>query len=45
MPKLGIYRLTRIMEDEVVTMLKDLKPYVDRIRRIETLFKPRVRWR
>ncbi|MGC9179495.1 MAG: UDP-sulfoquinovose synthase [Vulcanisaeta sp.] len=45
LPKLGIYRLTRVMEDEVVTMLKDLKPYTDRIKRIEALFKPRIKWR
>ena len=43
--KLGIYGLTRIMDEEIAVMLRDLKPYADRIRKIETLFKPRVRWR
>ncbi len=45
LPKLGIYRLTRAMEDEVVIMLKDLKPYADRIRKMQALFRPRVKWR
>jgi len=43
--RLGIYGLTRVMDEEVAIMLKDLVPYVDRVRRIEALFKPRVRWR
>ncbi|MFB6470387.1 MAG: UDP-sulfoquinovose synthase [Vulcanisaeta sp. AZ3] len=43
--RLGIYGLTRTMEDEITTILKDLAPHKERIKRIETLFKPRVSWR
>ncbi|WP_069806994.1 UDP-sulfoquinovose synthase [Vulcanisaeta thermophila] len=45
LPKLGIYGLSRIMEDEVEVMLRDLARYRDRIDKLRGVIMPRVRWR
>lgn len=43
--RLGIYGLSRIMEDEVEVMIRDLERHRDRIERLRNVIMPRVKWR
>lgn len=45
LPRLGIYRLTRVMVDEAVVVLKDLARFRDRIKAKKSVLMPRVKWR